>query len=125
MLVSLSSYSQYPAVKTIGKDSVVIMTLKQGQEINNKFLSLDDSLKTLNKVLFDNKNKFNNLHLQKMKVDSTLLVTSTKLESADNEIRKMNDYFREREKYMWRERREWGAWMVLSMLVTVLVASAH
>jgi len=50
MLVSLSSYSQYPTVKTIGKDTVVIMTVKQGQDINNQFTLLNDSLSTLNEL---------------------------------------------------------------------------
>jgi hypothetical protein len=50
MLVSLSSYSQYPTVKTIGKDTVVIMTLKQGEDINNQFTLLKDSLSTLNEL---------------------------------------------------------------------------
>ena len=50
MLVSLSSYCQYPTVKTIGKDTVVIMTVKQGQDINNQFTLLNDSLSTLNEL---------------------------------------------------------------------------
>jgi chromosome segregation ATPase len=48
MLVSLSSYCQYPTVKTIGKDTVVIMTIKQGEDINNQFTLLKDSLSVLN-----------------------------------------------------------------------------
>ena len=50
MLVSHLSYSQYPTVKTIGKDTVVIMTVKQGQDINNQFTLLNDSLSTLNEL---------------------------------------------------------------------------
>lgn len=54
MLVSLSSYCQsYPTVKTIGKDTVVIMTVKQGEEINKQFTSLNDSLSALNKDLLE------------------------------------------------------------------------
>lgn len=51
MLVSLSSYSQYPTVKTIGKDTVVIMTVKQGDDINNRFTLLTDSIKKVNQNL--------------------------------------------------------------------------
>lgn len=50
MSVSLSSYCQYPTVKTIGKDTVVIMTLKQGEDINNQFTSLKDSLSIANEL---------------------------------------------------------------------------
>lgn len=54
MLVSLSSYCQsYPTVKTIGKDTVVIMTVKQGEDINKQFTSLNDSLSALNKDLLE------------------------------------------------------------------------
>jgi hypothetical protein len=51
MLVSLSSYCQYPVVKTIGKDTVVIMTVKQAEEINKKFLDLRDSINALDKTV--------------------------------------------------------------------------
>lgn len=48
MLVSLTSYSQsYPIAKTIGKDSVVIVTIKQAEEINASHNKLTDSLKAL------------------------------------------------------------------------------
>lgn len=47
ILISASSYSQYPVTKIIGKDSVVIITLKQGEAMNRKFVSLNDSIKNL------------------------------------------------------------------------------
>lgn len=66
MLVSLSSYCQYPLVKTIGKDTVVIMTVKQGEDINKKFGALEDSISaakaqiaSLEKQLVDQKDTFN------------------------------------------------------------------
>ena len=55
ILISASSYSQYPATKIIGKDSVVIITLKQGEEMNKKFISLNDSIKNL-KTSYDTLN---------------------------------------------------------------------
>lgn len=47
MWVPSLTYSQYPIAKKIGEDSVVIMTLKQGNDINNTFLKLKDSINTL------------------------------------------------------------------------------
>ena len=48
MLVSLISYSQsYPIAKTIGKDSVVIITTKQAEDINASHNKLTDSIKAL------------------------------------------------------------------------------
>lgn len=51
MLVSLLSYSQYPVVKTIGNEKVVIMTVKQGEDINKQFSILKDSLSTTNEEI--------------------------------------------------------------------------
>jgi len=50
MMVSHLSWSQYPLIKKLGKDEVVIMTVKQGEDINNEFLKLRDSIN-----LFKNK----------------------------------------------------------------------
>lgn len=51
MLVSLLSYSQYPVVKTIGNEKVVIMTVKQGEDINKQFSILKDSLSITNEEI--------------------------------------------------------------------------
>ena len=67
LVVSLS-YSQYPIIKKIGKDSLILMTLKQGVDINKSFTqyqrkidSLKDSIE-IKKVLFDSLNvEFNKL----------------------------------------------------------------
>jgi len=67
LVVSLS-YSQYPIIKKIGKDSLILMTLKQGADINKSFTqyqrkidSLKDSIE-IKKVLFDSLNvEFNKL----------------------------------------------------------------
>ena len=47
MLVSLSSYCQYPTTKKIGKDSVVIMTVEQAENINNQFTRFKDSIESI------------------------------------------------------------------------------
>ena len=54
ILLSVSSYSQYPVIKKIKEDSVIIMTLKQGNEINalySRYNQTIDSLK--NKITKD------------------------------------------------------------------------
>lgn len=56
MLVGHSIFCQYPTVKTIGKDTVVIMTLKQGEDINKKFTKLNDSIIILNDTIVNLKN---------------------------------------------------------------------
>jgi hypothetical protein len=63
--MSNSSYSQYPQVKKIGNDSVVLITLKQGNDINKQFTILNDSIKRLQNSLAISKFNFS-----KYKVES-------------------------------------------------------
>ena len=46
------AYCQYPKVKKINEDSVVIMTLEQGKEINNSFINLNKKINTLKDSVF-------------------------------------------------------------------------
>ena len=46
-LVSVSSYSQYPQIKKIKDDSVVIMTIKQGNEINALYKGYNKTIDSL------------------------------------------------------------------------------
>lgn len=72
ILVASSSYSQYPIIKKIGKDSLILMTLKQGDEINKSFNqyqkkldSLEDSV-VAKRFLIDSLNvEFNKLDKRK------------------------------------------------------------
>jgi hypothetical protein len=54
ILVASSSFAQYPVTKKIGKDTVILMTVKQGEQINKMFddfeaqvTSLKDSISML------------------------------------------------------------------------------
>ena len=48
MLAGLSGICQYPTIKKIGKDSVVMMTLNQANKINENFSLMKDSIGILN-----------------------------------------------------------------------------
>ena len=72
MLASLSSYCQYPTVKTIGKDTVVIMTVKQGEDINNQFTLLKDSLSTLNQTALTLRNQLASLGTKNIQLSTNL-----------------------------------------------------
>lgn len=123
MLASLSSYCQYPTVKTIGKDTVVIMTLKQGEEINKKFSSLNDSIRVLNNSITQSKSEVVVLNAQKLKVDSSLILASDKLFVSEKEIKRLNDALKLQDKKQWVERKNWAGWMFFSFAITVMVAS--
>jgi hypothetical protein len=72
ILVASSSYSQYPIIKKIGNDSLILMTLKQGEEINKSFIqnqkkldSLKDSV-SYKRLLIDSLNiEFDKLYKKK------------------------------------------------------------
>ena len=63
-VVSLS-YAQYPLTKKIGNDTVVIMTIKQGEQINKSFdeyeekvSKLKDTITILRNNLIDSKKQY-------------------------------------------------------------------
>lgn len=123
MTVSLSSYCQYPAVKVIGKDSVVVMTIKQGQDINQKFMELTNEIQKLNDSLFQNKNQVINLKSEKETLNSSLGVVTVKsrgLEDENSKLRKMLD---DREKLFLNEKKKWAGWMFFSFVVTVMLGA--
>ena len=132
MLVSLFSYSQYPTVKTICNDSVVIMTLKQGQEINKKFSYLSDSIKNLNNSFQNTKLELNKIHIEKLKSDSNLLLVNKNFMAAqenllvsEKEIKRLNQYIINQDKSFYRERREWAVFGFLSMALMLLLAGSN
>ena len=70
ILQSVSSYSQYPLIKKIKDDSVVIMTVKQGNEINALYLRYNQAIDSLtNKTIKD---------------DSILNIYSTKVSTLEH-----------------------------------------
>jgi pyruvate/oxaloacetate carboxyltransferase len=91
ILISILSYSQYPATKIIGKDSVVIITIKQGEEMNKKFLSMKDTIRNL-KASYDTLNgafidyQIRSMYdLQKMYNKATYESNRRKVDSANYE----------------------------------------
>jgi len=61
ILVVHTSYCQYPITKKIKNDSVIIITTKQGQEINNLYNSYNDTIRTLKNYLTDKNIKYDSL----------------------------------------------------------------
>ena len=124
MLVSLTSFCQYPTVKTIGKDTVVIMTLKQGEDINQRFIVLNDSIKTLNESISDKIVKLNLSDLEKSKLDSLLVDKNKIILITEEELKKLRKIMEQRDKLHQQERTQWGLWMFFSFIITVLVGSS-
>ena len=61
------SYSQYPIIKKIGNDSVVLITIKQGEDINKKFSEDRQKLSLLKDSVLVERSKVDSL---KIKYDS-------------------------------------------------------
>ena len=59
---AISSYCQYPISKVIGKDTVVIMTVKQANEINILFKSYGNTIDLLKDSLTIKNNKNDSLN---------------------------------------------------------------
>ncbi len=69
ILIGNLSYSQYPIIKKIGDDSVVLITIKQGEDINKKFTEdrqklslLKDSVSAERKRVDSLRNRYDSLN---------------------------------------------------------------
>lgn len=123
MLASLSSFCQYPTVKTLGKDTVVIMTLKQGEEINKKFSTLNDSILLLNKQISLSSDSLKSTVNQKVKLSFDLSQTTDSLNFSNLEVKRLNQLLIKKEKEFWNEKKNWAGWMFFSVAITVMVAA--
>ena len=99
------------------------MTIKQGQEINQKFSSLNDSILLLNKNLEDKKTELVIVDKQKKSSDSNLLFSMDKIMISNQEIERLNKTIVDRDNKFWGEKKIWAGWMFFSVAVTVLVAA--
>lgn len=75
--VSLTSFAQYPTIKTIKGQEVVIMTVPQAKAIDGKFEKLKDSVKLLNLSLYQN--------------TETLKLTSESLQETNDNLNKTKE----------------------------------
>lgn len=114
MLVSHLSFAQYPTTRVIKGDTVVIMTLKQGKDINEKFVELTDKINNLKDSLLDRRLKIDTLN-----TETNQLREKKELVEAENKM--LNIKLQEKDKSYWREKRTWSMWMFISFIVTVVI----
>lgn len=67
ILIGNLSFSQYPIIKKIGEDSLILITIKQGEEINEKFIENEKRIDSLSK---DNAKKQLNIQNMQNRYDS-------------------------------------------------------
>ena len=73
ILVKNLSYSQYPIIKKIGNDSIVLITLKQGENINKKFADDKAKLDLLKDSVFEEKKKVDSLRYKYDSLNNQLI----------------------------------------------------
>lgn len=123
MLVSLSSYCQYPTVKVIGKDTVVLMTIKQGQDINQKFMDLTTEIQTLKDSISQKKNEVISLNSDKQNLSTSLNSISIKSQGLQDENDKLRILIKNNDKFHLKERQKWAGFMFFSFVVTVMLGA--
>jgi len=69
ILVVSSSYSQYPIIKKIGNDSLILMTLKQGDDINKSFIQSQKKLDSLKDSVVAKRFLIDSLNIEFNKLD--------------------------------------------------------
>lgn len=101
MMVSLSTFAQYPTTKKIKGEQVVIMTVKQAETINNKFQALEDSITELT-------NQINgcetSLNFTQDKLDNTYLDLQVALDSLEKTHKLYQNEIVRQDKLEWRDK---------------------
>lgn len=127
ILVSLSSYSQYPVVKKIGSDSVVLITLKQGNDINRQFTVLNDSIKQLNDYIAIAKIDFNKYQVESEIKYQQLNLTAIKYKSEADSVRFMYNQnkkiYKKHEDWWNRDRKHYTTLSLVLVFTTIFFAA--
>ncbi len=109
MMVSLSSFAQYPTTKKIKGQQVVIMTVKQAEAINTKFDILEDSIDVLNYNLTEYTSNLNGCETSLNFTQDKLETTSSNLNHMVDSLVKIDRFYQKEikrvEKLEWVEKR--------------------
>jgi hypothetical protein len=121
------SYSQYPQVKKIGNDSVVLITLKQGNDINKQFTVLNDSIKGLNKSIELSKFDFNKYKVESGDKYNQLNIISLKYKAEVDSFKFMykqnKDIYKKHEEWWNKDRQHYITLSVILMFATIFFAA--
>jgi hypothetical protein len=71
ILVSSITYCQYPIIKKIGEDSLILLTIKQGDDINKEFLNNQKKLDSLKNNIRIKTLMYDSLNFEFNKVSKT------------------------------------------------------
>ena len=105
MLVTLTVFAQYPTVKTIKGERVVIMTVPQAEKIDQKFGKLEDSIAELNSKLQTKVQEIRVVDTKRVEADDSLQIFKTNLLTATTRIDSLNIQMKRIEKLEFVEKR--------------------
>ena len=121
------SYSQYPVVKKIGSDSVVLMTLKQGNDINNQFSIMSDSIKGLKNSLAVSKFDFDKYKVESENKYQQLNLSTIKYKSEADSFKYMYNQnkkiYKKHEDWWNTDRKHYTVLSVILMFTTIFFAA--
>jgi hypothetical protein len=86
MMVATTAYGQYPTTKTIKGTRVVIMTLPQAEQIDNKFNLLTDSISLYKRYVNDGSVLIKKLNTERLNLNDSLILAKVNLLNAKNRI---------------------------------------
>jgi len=86
MMVATTAYGQYPTTKTIKGTQVVIMTLPQAEQIDNKFNLLTDSISLYKRYVNDGSVLIKKLNTERLNLNDSLILAKVNLLNAKNRI---------------------------------------
>jgi hypothetical protein len=96
ILVASSSFAQYPVTKKIGKDTVILMTVKQGEQINKMFDDFEAQVTTLKDSISMLRSRVTVTHLNldssKVKFDTLTYRYNILNQSYTDSATVLNDY---------------------------------
>lgn len=133
MLIVLtnSTYAQYPIVKKIGKDSVVIMTTTQGRKINELFEQNDKDIIRLKDSVDSLKTKY----VYSTKVIDSLRVMRDTIRVKNDSLYKMyldmkwrrdtNLIIYKKEQKIWTRDVRYTQWFIAAFMVFVMFYSSR
>lgn len=97
------------------------MTIKQGQDINQKFLDMNLDIQKLKDSLSKKNTDFTNLSNEKVRLNSTINDMTLKSLDLENENSNLKKNLQDHEDMFLHERRKWAGWMFFSFVITVML----
>ena len=99
------------------------MTIKQGQDINQKFMDLNSEIQLLKDSISKTKTEVASLKSEKTSLNTSLNTITLKSQGLEDENSKLKILLDKNQKFFINERKKWAGWMFFSFVVTVMLGA--